>query len=158
MATLYLLHGFVGSGKTTFAKRWAQEKGYVRFTPDEWTVHFYGVNPPAEQFEDCIARVKSKIWEMSEAFLTRGHDVLLDYGFWRRADRDIYRQRAKDMGVECVIIDISTDFELCKKRVLARTEAMPEGALVIDENAINLFWQSFEPLQDDEAFVSAESL
>ncbi len=152
MPKLYLIHGFVGSGKTTFAKKLAQETGAVRFTPDEWIIHFYGTNPNADEFEICHVRVKDMIWQMTKEFLARGQSVILDYGFWTRQSRDEYRNKAKELGSEVILYALPSGFQVCKDRALKRTAEMPEGALVIDENALNLFWQKFEPLESDEDF------
>lgn len=32
----FLIHGFLGAGKTTFAKRLEEEEKALRFTHDEW--------------------------------------------------------------------------------------------------------------------------
>lgn len=85
MATLFLIHGFIGSGKTTFAKKLAERENAVRFSPDEWMAHFYGNNPPQEFFADYDRRNKDMIWSMAAEFLKRGQNVILDYGFWQRA-------------------------------------------------------------------------
>lgn len=38
MPTVHMIHGFVGVGKTTFAKKLQQEVNAVRFSPDEWMI------------------------------------------------------------------------------------------------------------------------
>lgn len=93
------------------------------------------------------------IWLMAQEFLHRGHDVILDYGFWKREGRDKYRALAINFGVDCFIYAMKSDFETCKKRALKRTGSMPEGALFIDEHAFNMFLEMFEPMQDDEDFI-----
>ena len=42
MATLHLMVGLPGSGKTTEAKRIAAECGALRLTPDEWHFSLFG--------------------------------------------------------------------------------------------------------------------
>ena len=63
MATLHLLFGGVGSGKTTVAKKLERELPAVRFTHDEWTARLYGCYPPAAGFQEASARVWELIWE-----------------------------------------------------------------------------------------------
>lgn len=152
MPKIYLIHGFVGSGKTTFAKKLAQETGAVRFTPDEWMIHFYGTNPKVDDFENYHDRVKDMIWQMTREFVARDQSVILDYGFWTRQSRDEYRNKVKELSAEVILYALPSDFQVCKNRALKRTVEMPAGALVIDENALNLFWQKFEAIQDDEDF------
>ena len=49
MATLFLMCGLPGSGKTTLAKRIERERGALRLTHDEWIARLYGtkLTPPA---------------------------------------------------------------------------------------------------------------
>lgn len=41
-ATLFLMVGLPGSGKTTRAKELERETGAIRFTPDEWHLFLFG--------------------------------------------------------------------------------------------------------------------
>lgn len=38
----HLICGFIGSGKTTFARKLEKETGAARFTKDEWMVRLFG--------------------------------------------------------------------------------------------------------------------
>ena len=51
---LHLIHGFVGAGKTTFAKKLEHFLPAVRFTHDEWMSKLYGENPPLEHFNEIL--------------------------------------------------------------------------------------------------------
>jgi predicted kinase len=51
LATVHLIHGCLGAGKTTFAKKLAEEVNGVRFNPDEWMVRLYGEDPPADPLQ-----------------------------------------------------------------------------------------------------------
>jgi len=154
MATIHLLHGFTGAGKTTFAKKLETEIGAIRFTPDEWMVKLYGVNPPEEKFANYIARIEDLIWQLTSQVLLLEKDVILDFGFWERASRDEAREKAKTLNADTKLYFISTSEQLMRHRVLQRTKDLPEGALVIDENAFELFKSRFEPLGEDEKHVT----
>ncbi len=146
MATLHLIHGIVGAGKTTFSKRLENELNAIRFTPDEWMVALYSSNAPAEDFEHLEERIKGLIWKLTERALQLGIDVILDFGFWKRCDRDQARERGRRFNVSVKLYDVQCPEEEITARVLKRTEQMPEGALYIDENAIEEFKRRFEPL------------
>jgi len=156
MASLYLIHGFIGYGKTTFAKKLVKDTGAVKFTHDEWMIDFYGTNPPIENFQNYCTTINNKIIEMTKEFIKRDIDVILDFGFWSRKDRDNYRDLAKSLGAKVILYSINCDFETALERVKKRTEAMPEGAMFIDENAMHVLWKKFEPLQEDEERIIAE--
>jgi predicted kinase len=46
MPTVHLIHGYLGTGKTTLAKQLAEEVNGVRFNSDEWMVRLHGEDPP----------------------------------------------------------------------------------------------------------------
>jgi predicted kinase len=46
----HIIIGFIGSGKTTFARKLEKETGAVRFTKDEWMVRVFGNIPKSNQF------------------------------------------------------------------------------------------------------------
>lgn len=150
MAKLFLLHGFVGAGKTTFAKKLSAETGAIRFSPDEWMDLLYGNNPPEALFADYNRRVKDLIWNVAEQLLKRDQHVILDYGFWTRKSRNEYRLRGSALNVETVLYSVSCDPQLMRERVRQRSLELPKGALFIDDNAMDLFLTKFEPLQEDE--------
>jgi predicted kinase len=49
-ATIYLLCGFIGAGKSTFAKKLEAETGAVRVTKDEWSIRLIGNDPTIEGY------------------------------------------------------------------------------------------------------------
>jgi predicted kinase len=65
MAKLFLLHGYIGSGKTTFAKALAEKENAILFSVDEWVRQLYGWNPQEITFEEMNRRVKELIWHMA---------------------------------------------------------------------------------------------
>jgi predicted kinase len=57
MPTTHLIHGYVGAGKTTFARRLEQELPAIRFSHDEWMTRLYGDDPPVDQIPELQHRV-----------------------------------------------------------------------------------------------------
>ena len=148
--TLHLIHGYIASGKTTYAKKLEIETSAVRFTLDEWMVNLYGVNPPADQFTQYEDNIKIMIWQMAEQFLKNDISVIVDYGFWKRSDRDDYKNRASNLGVKCKLHILILDDEIALSRLKSRTNEMPDGALFIDETAYYTLKDKFEPIDNDE--------
>jgi predicted kinase len=153
MPIVHLLHGFIGSGKTSFARQLEQDKSAFRFSPDEWMVALYGDNPEEGRFEEYYQRIDQWIWVQIERALALGVDVIFDSGLWKRADRDRMIDRVKSLGADPILYALQCPFEVSRERVLKRTAEMPEGQLKIDDNAIHLFWSKFEQLQDDEEAI-----
>jgi len=78
--TAHLIHGYLGAGKTTFARRLERNIPAIRFSHDEWMVRFYGNDPPIEHFADYCRRVYEQMEEIWPRCLELGLNVVLDFG------------------------------------------------------------------------------
>ena len=150
MATVHLLCGQPGSGKTTFARELEEMHKAVRYTYDEWMIQLYGRSP--EQFEALFNRVSSLIWRIATRNLALGTDVILDKGFWRKRDRENVRQAAAAIGAESKLYFLDAPIDVLRKRILTRSKS-DEDALWINVQAFTEFINRFEPPNDDEDFI-----
>ena len=99
-----LLCGLPGSGKTTTARRLAAETGGVRFCPDEWMTAL-----AIDLFDEpARAKVEALQWELAQELLALGQTVIIEWGVWSRVERDVARERARELGavVELVVLDV----------------------------------------------------
>lgn len=151
---LHLIHGYLGVGKSTFARRLADECKALRLSPDEVLVVRHGPNPPEDEYGLLERDIKLEMWRQAEAALKRGQDVVMDFGFWRREERDAARATAKRLGVDVVLYDVRCDLALARERVLARS-AQP-GQLMIDGAAFDALLERFEKLGADETATAVE--
>lgn len=154
----YLICGFIGSGKTTFARKLEKETGVVRFTKDEWMVKVFGNNPPKDKFEyDTFHEYDSKManlaTEIALRFLKSGTSVIIDDGFWFRKQRDEMRQQLKDMGIAVKLYFIDTHIDLMRARTVKRSENPSVDSFYITESEFNDYFKTFEPPTDDEEFI-----
>ncbi|WP_264776544.1 AAA family ATPase [Deinococcus aetherius] len=148
---IHALHGFVGSGKTTLAGWLERELPGMRFTPDEWMVALYGPNLNAEEFPPAFARVMTLMEGQWTRALDLGVPVILDHGYWRRADRDALRAKAAALGVPLTLYALTLPDEEALRRVRSRN-AKPD-ALPISDETFRLLRARFQPLEADEEAV-----
>lgn len=148
---IHALHGFIGSGKTTFARQLERALPAMRFTSDEWMVTLYGQDPPEELFPVYHARVMALMETQWTRGLALGVPVILDHGFWTRASRDALRAKAAALGVPLILYALRLPHEEALRRVRERNRR--EGALHIADETFALFRARFEPLESDEAAV-----
>ena len=147
-----MIHGFVGAGKTTFAKKLEKDIKATRFSTDEWMAVLYGQATPEdawsrEQYDDKEKKIKTLIWRIAESTLRAGGDIILDFGFWRRPERDGVRALAKKLGVDTKLYVLqSPSDEETKKRVLSRSAALPHDAVYVGEQDIAEFRKRFDPI------------
>jgi predicted kinase len=155
MPTAHLIHGYLGAGKTTFAKRLEAELGAIRFTHDEWMSRLYGDDPPVERF----ATYHWNVWELMPDVwvrcLTLGLDVVLDMNFWRREDRDSARSLVAAAQASCTLYKLRCPEAEAWRRIEARNSSL-QGSLLITRNTFEFLKARFEPLANDEERVTIE--
>jgi predicted kinase len=156
MATAHLIHGYLGAGKTTLAQRLEHEVGAVRFTPDEWMGRLFGDNPPAAIFQEKAAAILEIMEPLWLRCLTLGVDVVLDYGFWRRSERDRARHLAGEAGANTLLYALSCEEEEALRRVSVRNADKPHRLFIAPET-FALLKARFEALEPDETAIFATS-
>jgi len=149
MATIHLMVGFIGFGKTTFAKQLAQELSAVRLTHDEIMVKRYGRNP--DDFATKYQLVDNDIRKEASKYIKENTDVIMDYGFWTHAKREEYYTWAKTLTDDIIFHVIECDIKEAKRRILKRTKS-DNKELVIDENAFDTLLKQYEPWNDTDNY------
>lgn len=150
MPSIHLIHGFIGFGKTTIAKKLEIELPAIRFTHDELMIQMYGRNP--EDFsQERFSIVDNIIKEKTAEEIKKGNNVILDYGFWEKETRKKYYNWAKTLTNDVFFHAVQCDLSLAKKRALKRTQEHIEE-FYIDENIFNNRLKRFVPMTEDEGF------
>jgi hypothetical protein len=144
-----LLHGYIGVGKTTLARRLEAERRFVRFTADEWMTQLFGDDPPAESFAESFGRVIELQQAMCRSVLRGGASVVIDWGLWTRDDRLRMRQLALDCGARPWLIALECDEVSARRRIQSRNDRLA-GSLHISPNTYDVLRARFDPLGADE--------
>lgn len=148
--TIHLMHGFIGFGKTTIAKRLADETSAVRFTHDEWMIKAFGRNPEdfsKERFDVIDERIK----DAAAIEIQNGRSVIMDYGFWEKETRKKYFEWAKSLTPNVIFHAVQCDLTVAKKRAFLRTEENKDE-FVINEEIFFDRLKRFEPMTKEEGY------
>jgi predicted kinase len=154
VATVHLIHGFLGSGKTTFARQLEASLPAIRFTHDEWMARLYGEDPPVELFAEYFRRVSEQIASVWPRCVELGLDVVLDLNFWSRWQRDETRALVASLGANSRLYRLVCSDDEAWRRIESRNRDS-RGELVIARNTFDLLKGRFEPLDADEARIEA---
>jgi predicted kinase len=152
----YLVHGYLGAGKTTFARALAARTGALRYSLDDLMVERHGHDPPAAQFDAYLQRIYAELNRAWPRTLASGRDVVLDFGFWSRAYRDDARIRASAAGATTRLFYVRCAEEVAKRRCLERNANLGTS-LYVSENTFEALKARFAPLAADEAFELVET-
>ncbi|MCC6238016.1 MAG: ATP-binding protein [Dehalococcoidia bacterium] len=146
MATLHLVCGLPGSGKSTLARQIERDLPALRLTPDEWMARIVG-----DGFdEERRAAVEGVQWDIAARALRLGVDVVLENGFWTRADRDDYRNRGRALGAAARLYYLDVPRDELLRRLAARNADLPPDTFPITPEELERWSRDFEPPTPDE--------
>ena len=123
MARLVLVCGPTGVGKTTYALSLSKDIGAVRFSIDPWMHTLFSKDMTSLDYSWMIERVNrcyEQIWQVSEQILALNGDVVLDLGFTTKTQRDLFSDRAKELGINSEVHYLDAPKDVRKKRVEKR--------------------------------------
>ena len=72
MATLHMMVGLPGSGKTTEAKKLEQKFNALRLTPDEWQLFLFGHDINEQEHDARHTKIEELMWKVAVKVLKSG--------------------------------------------------------------------------------------
>ncbi len=150
MSTLHLMVGLPCSGKTTLARQLESEIGALRLTPDEWHRALYGQDATHPEHDARHAKIEALQWGIAESVLSKGLDVILDFGLWAKVEREDFRQRAASLGAKTKIYFLDVPFEELLTRLEERNKEAPEDVTFIPLRMMDEYLLHFEAPDEAE--------
>lgn len=138
------------SGKTTYARRLAEETGALILTLDVWHIELFGDDVEHEEHDERHRIIERIMWDVAGHVLKIGGDVILDYGCWDRGERDDYRNRAKELGADFKIHYMDVPHDELYRRLEMRNSNPADGTFVIPKAYMDKYIPMFQPPTDDE--------
>jgi len=143
--------GVAGSGKSTYARR-LEDAGWLRFTIDAaaWELGL----TDARAVTDVVAlEARRPQREQIAAALDAGRDVVVDYSFWSRRQRDDYRALGREHGAEVEVVHLDTAPDVVRRRLAERRGAHADD-FTVDEELLEHYLRVFRPPGPDEDDVT----
>ncbi|HEY1926010.1 MAG TPA: ATP-binding protein [Caulobacteraceae bacterium] len=144
--TLFVICGLPGSGKTMLARRLEAEHDALRLTPDEWMSRIVGDGWDHKRRE----AVEAVMTELAVRALQLGCSVVLDFGCWRRVERDQLRDLARSVGARPQTHYCTAPLEELQRRLSERNRSLPEHTFVVTPEQVAEMYPHFEVQAPDE--------
>jgi predicted kinase len=139
-ATLILMVGLPGAGKTTRAKELAAAYRALRLTPDEWMIQLFG-EPTADRKRDIL---EGQLILVALQTLRLGTNVVLDFGLWSRDERSALRWLATSAGASCQVVYLPVDKDVQRARIAHRQATEPHTTFPMTEADIDTWQKQFQ--------------
>lgn len=150
MATLHLICGLPGSGKTTLAKQLETSESAVRFCPDEWIADILLDPNDTNEMDRLRDIVESIQWGFTKRLLALGVDVILENGFWSREERFRFRAEAEAIGAKMKLHYLDVELNELWQRLSKRNNNLPSGTFLVRREHLESWAKLFEPPTEDE--------
>ena len=150
MATLHLICGLPGAGKTTLAKKLEAELPALRLTPDEWIAQIIEDVSDRTELDRLRDPVEAVQWDVAMKALALGVDVVMDFGFWGREERRGFQQRAEASGATVKWHFLLVEREELWARIAKRNANLPPGTFYNSEEELDYWLSVFEPPTAEE--------
>src|SRR4051812_7743602 len=164
-ATLNVIFGPCGAGKTTYAHAFARREGAVAFILDDWMARLFGPDMPEPiEYEWMIERVQrceQQIWSVAAGVMATGTSVVFDIGLMRRDDRARVREIAAGAGLALQFHYVTAPQDVRRARVAERNVVRGENfAIDVSPEMFDFIEGVFEPPEPAElqGAIVSESL
>ena len=154
MATIHLVEGPVGSGKSTYSAQLSLQHSAPKLDLDEWMVTLFRPDRPSKDsmsdfmqwYSDRKDRCIEQIWKVACELIDTGTDVILELGLVQSDDRAFFYNRVDVAGYQLKVYVLDVPKEVRQQRVRNRNE-QSDGTFkmeVTDEifEIANAAWQA----------------
>jgi predicted kinase len=155
---VYLICGFIGAGKTTFAKKLEGKTGAVRITKDEWSIRLIGDDPTIDGYAQWDQKIIGLSQDFAFYLAEKGIDVIMDEGFWAKEEREELKRRIHAIGVKAVMYYVEAPIETIRERVAGRNNFLTKDSFKISREMLDNYLRYWQPPSEDEDFILANEV
>lgn len=146
MPKVLIMCGKICSGKSTYAEKLKSENKAVILSVDELTLALFE-NQAGEKLDFYVERLKEYFLKKSLDMVEAGADVILDWGFWTKKERDYAREFYDSRNISYQFYYMNVGIDEWKKRILKRNQKIKKEQLEaypIDEGLLSKVEKMFE--------------
>lgn len=155
MSKAFLICGKICCGKTTYANKICAENKAVLLSVDEITLALFGQHC-GDKHDEYVERAEKYLLNKSMELISKDINVVLDWGFWTKAERESAKGFYESRNIKCELHYIDIIDEIWKSRLHKRNNAVlanETSAYYVDDNLAAKFASIFEVPSKDEIDV-----
>lgn len=146
MPKVLIMCGKICSGKSTYAEKLKLENKAVILSVDELTLALFE-NQAGEKLDFYVEKLKEYFLKKSLDIVEAGADVILDWGFWTKKERDYVREFYDSRNISYQFYYMNVGIDEWKKRILKRNQEIKREQLEaypIDKGLLSKVEKMFE--------------
>lgn len=146
MPKVLIMCGKICSGKSTYAEKLKLENKAVILSVDELTLALFE-NQAGEKLDFYVEKLKEYFLKKSLDIVEAGADVILDWGFWTKKERDYAREFYDSRNISYQFYYMNVGIDEWKKRILKRNQEIKREQLEaypIDKGLLSKVEKMFE--------------
>jgi uncharacterized protein len=137
---LFIMHGFSGSGKSTYASQLAEKIGAIQIRSDVERKRLFGYPAQASTnsgidsgiyTQEAGEKTYNHLAKLAKVVLDAGFSVIIDAAFLKAKQRELFRQLASECKVKFTIIDFQAAEETLCERIKQRQNDVSEATVDI---------------------------
>lgn len=155
MPKVFLTCGKICSGKSTYADTLRITNKAVLLSVDEITLALFG-SDAGEDHDTYVERTEKYLFDKSVEIIETGINVVLDWGFWTKAERDHAKKFYRSQGIDHEFHYIDISDETWRKNLEKRNAEVLSGktnAYYVDEGLAKKFGEIFEKPDKSEVDI-----
>lgn len=151
--TLHFFSGKMAAGKSTLARRLAEQENAILIIEDDWLSKLYPqeINTIPDYLK-YAARLKRVVSDHVLSLLSRGISVVMDFPANTIEQRNWFRSIYTKANVAHILHYIEVSDEVCKQHLKERSKDKPQGAAFTTEAEFDAITQYFRPPASEEGF------
>lgn len=146
MPKVLIMCGKICSGKSTYAEKLKLENKAVILSVDELTLALFE-NQAGEKLDFYVEKLKEYFFKKSLDMVEAGADVILDWGFWTKKERDYAREFYDSRNISYQFYYMNVGIDEWKKRISKRNQEIKREQLEaypIDKGLLSKVEKMFE--------------
>ncbi|MDF2566978.1 MAG: hypothetical protein K0R90_434 [Oscillospiraceae bacterium] len=152
MAKVIILCGKIASGKTTYANKLKKKQNAVILSYDDLMLTLYD-GCLGDRHNETVNRISQYFFPLAQNIVSLGIDAILDFGFWRKTEREDAREYFESRRIPSELHYITVPEHRRLSQLESRNQSLKdstERVYLIDSELCERLDQNFEePTQNE---------